>query len=103
MRRAILGISMLAAVALGQPAAHAAVTVGAPITHGPDPAAVATGPESPAVPLRVAKRRVAAKLVPSAWCGTESSSDDLVNEIDNGPYRYHGVYMLASDAPDRFR
>src|SRR5205085_12496111 len=46
--------------------------------------------------------RVAAKLVACAWCGTESSTDDLVNEVDNGPYRYHGVYMLAADAPDRF-
>src|SRR5436190_5902126 len=99
MRRAVLTMSLLTAAFCWPAAAHAD-TVGAPITHGPDPAAVAAGTESPAVPVR-AKRR-AAKLVPSAWCGTESANDDLVNELDNGPYRYHGVYMLAADAPDRF-
>jgi hypothetical protein len=99
MRRTILAISLWAAIVAAAPAAHAA-TVGAPITHGPDPTAVGTGGESPVVPAGAPKR--AAKLIPSAWCGTESSSDDLVNEVDNGPYRYHGVYMLASDAPDRF-
>src|SRR5436190_23264818 len=101
MRRAVLTMSLLTAAFCGPAGAHAG-TVGAPITHGPDPAAVAAGAESPVVPLRAAKRRVAAKLVPTAWCGTESANDDLVNELDNGPYRYHGVYMLAADAPDRF-
>src|SRR3954452_23344696 len=100
MRRTILAISILAAAAGLPTPAYAAVTVGTPATHGPDPAAVAAGAEAPAVPMN-AKRR-AAKLVPVAWCGTASSSDDLVNELDNGPFRYHGVYMLAADAPDRF-
>src|SRR2546423_3294620 len=100
MRRTILAISVLAA-AVGLPsAAQAAATVGAPRTHGPDPATVAAGAEAPAVPLH-AKRR-AAKLVPSAWCGTESTSDNLVNEVDNGPFRYHAVYMVAADGQDRF-
>jgi hypothetical protein len=102
MRRAMLAISMLAVTAATPASSYAADTVGAPITHGPDPAGVAAGPESPAVPLRAAKRRVAAKVVPTAWCGTESTSDNLVNEVDNGPFRYHGVYMIAADAPDRF-
>src|SRR3954452_1988643 len=100
MRRTILAISILAAAAGLPTPAYAAVTVGAPATHGPDPAAVAAGAEAPAVPA-TAKRR-AAKLVPVAWCGSESASDNLVNEVDNGPFRYHGVYMLAADAPDRF-
>src|SRR3954469_3911550 len=99
MRRTILAISMLVA-AFCPPSAAGAATVGAPITDGPDPAAVAAGAEAPAVPLR-AKQHVA-KLVPSAWCGTASASDNLVNEVDNGPFRYHGVYMVAADAPDRF-
>src|SRR5437868_14947213 len=102
MRRAMLAMSMLAVAAAAPATAHAADTVGAPITHGPDPVAVAAGPESPAVPLLAAKRRVAAKVVPAAWCGSESAADDVVDEVDNGPYRYHGVYMLPADAPDRF-
>jgi hypothetical protein len=101
MRRAIFAISLVAAAACGPSTAHAAV-VGAPRTHGPDPVAVAAGPESPAVPLRAAKRRVAAKVVPNAWCGTESAADDVLHQVDNGTYRYHGVYMLPADAPDRF-
>jgi hypothetical protein len=101
MRRAIFAIAAVAAALAGPPATHAA-TVGAPITHGPDPASVAAGPESPAVPLRASKRRVAAKVVPTVWCGTESAADDVVHEVDNGAYRYHGVYMLPADAPDRF-
>src|SRR3954464_8050019 len=100
MRRTSLAISVLAAAFFAPVPALASPTVGAPSTHGPDPAAVAAGAEAPAVPAHAKPR--AAKLVPSAWCGTESSSDDLVNELDNGPFRYHGVYMLAADAPDRF-
>jgi hypothetical protein len=100
MRRTILAISVLAATVVAPASAHADAIVGAPLTHGPDPAAVAAGAVAPAVPLRAPRR--AAKLVPSAWCGTESSADNLMNEVDNGPFRYHAVYMLAADAPDRF-
>src|SRR3954468_4946733 len=100
MRRTSLAISVLAAAFLVPAAALASPSVGAPSTHGPDPASVAAGGEAPAVPAHAKPR--AAKLVPSAWCGTESSSDNLVNEVDNGPFRYHGVYMVAADAPDRF-
>jgi hypothetical protein len=99
MRRFAVAISMLAASVLAPAGASADSYVGAPLTHGPDPAAVARGPEAPAVPFR-AKRL--AKLVPSAWCGTELASDDTVHEVDNGGYRYHAVYMVASDAPNRF-
>src|SRR3954464_3315103 len=100
MRRAILAISVLATAAFAPATADADTTVGAPITHGPDPASVSGGAESPTVPVRAKPR--AAKLVPSAWCGNETSSDNVANEFDNGPFRYHGVYMLAADAPDRF-
>ncbi|HEY0632079.1 MAG TPA: hypothetical protein VGC98_08480, partial [Thermoleophilaceae bacterium] len=100
MRRTLLAISLLAATAVVPASARAGAYVGAPLTHGPDPASVAAGAEAPAVPLR-AKRR-AAKLVPSAWCGSESSADNTLNEVDNGAFRYHAVYMLAADAPDRF-
>jgi hypothetical protein len=96
-------MSMLAAAVLAP--AGASAYVGAPITHGPDPAAVARGPEAgagggAAGGGAVSKRL--AKLVPSAWCGAETGSDDTVNEVDNGPFRYHAVYMLAADAQDRF-
>src|SRR3954447_11014212 len=100
MRRTSLAILALAAAFFAPTVALASPTVGAPSTHGPDPAAVAAGAESPAVPVRAKAR--AAKLVPSAWCGTESSSDNGAGEVDNGPFRYHGVYMIAADAPDRF-
>ncbi|MEA2389298.1 MAG: hypothetical protein QOG41_2071 [Thermoleophilaceae bacterium] len=99
MRRTILAISLLAATAVAPASAHAAY-VGAPLTHGPDPAAVAAGAEAPAVPVRAKGR--AAKLVPSGWCGTESAANNTLNEVDNGPFRYHAVYMVAGDAPDRF-
>jgi hypothetical protein len=101
MRRTFLAISLLLATAVAPATARADATVGAPITHGPDPAAVAAGTEAPAVPVRAKRRAAAAKLVPSAWCGAESAADNLVNEVDNGPFRYHGVYMVAADAPDR--
>src|SRR4051794_19477279 len=98
MRRIAVAISMLAATGLSPAAAHA--YVGAPITHGPDPALVGKGPETAAAPGSLGKR--VAKLVPSAWCGTEASTDDTVNEVDNGAYRYHAVYMIAADGRDRF-
>src|SRR3954464_4199779 len=100
MRRTSLAISVLAAAFFAPVPALASPTVGAPSTHGPDPAAVAAGAEAPAVPAHAKPR--AAKLVPQTWCGTETSSDDTAHEVDNGAFRYHAVYMLASDAPDRF-
>src|SRR5436190_680040 len=101
MRRTVLAISVLAATAVAPASAHADSYVGAPITHGPDPAAVAAGPEAPALPVNTA-RRISVKLIPQTWCGTETSSDDTAHEVDNGAFRYHAIYMLASDAPDRF-
>src|SRR4051812_30598437 len=98
MRRSSVAIVVLCLSVLAPATAHA--YVGAPITHGPDPAQVAAGPEAAAAPAALGKR--VAKLVPSAWCGTEAGSDDTVNEVDNGPYRYHAVYMIAADGTDRF-
>jgi hypothetical protein len=99
MRRVLLAISVLAATAAAPASADAGGYVGAPLTHGPDPAAVARGPEASAVPAS-AKR--SAKRVPPSWCGTITSADDRVHEVDNGPFRYHAVYMVAADAPNRF-
>src|SRR3954469_24548197 len=99
MRRFRVAISMLAATALAPAAAHA--YVGAPLTHGPDPSVIAAGTEAAVAPAALGKR--VAKLVPSAWCGTEAGADDTVNEVDNGPYRYHAVYMIAADGKDRFQ
>jgi hypothetical protein len=96
MRRLALAIFMLSVFA---PTAHA--YVGAPRTHGPDPGAVGAGAEESPAPVTALGKGVA-KLVPSAWCGAETTSDDAVHEVDNGPYRYHGVYVVAADAPDRF-
>src|SRR3954470_11686923 len=98
MRRSSVATVVLCLAALGPATAHA--YVGAPITHGPDPAQVAAGPEAALAPAALGKR--VAKLVPSAWCGTEAGSDDTVNEVDNGTYRYHAVYMIPADGQDRF-
>jgi len=99
MRRSSVATVVLWLAALAPATAHA--YVGAPITHGPDPSAIAAGTESAVAPAALGKR--VAKLVPSAWCGTEAGSDDTVNEVDNGPYRYHAVYMIPADGKDRFQ
>jgi hypothetical protein len=99
MRRSSVATVVLCLCVLAPASAHG--SVGAPLTHGPDPAAVARGPESAAAPQGALGKR-AAKLVPSAWCGTETSADDAANEVDNGAFRYHAVYMVAADGADRF-
>src|SRR3954454_3776582 len=101
MRRFAGAIAVLSAFAAAAPSAHAAAGVGAPLTHGPDPLAVARGTESAAAPVGALGKRVA-KLVPSSWCGTETSADDVRHEADNGAFRYHAVYMIAADGADRF-
>jgi hypothetical protein len=92
---------MLAAFVAATPAHGYAASVGAPLTHGPDPAAVARGPESAPAPVSALGKR-GAKLVPSTWCGSESGADDVLDEVDNGAFRYHAVYMIAADGADRF-
>jgi hypothetical protein len=92
MRRIALATVILAAFASAPASAHETI-VGAPITHGPDPKAITGGP---------AKTTRLAKALPSSWCGTPQPTDDTLHELDNGPYRYHAVYAVAADAPDRF-
>ncbi len=110
MRRIALAISL---IALALPAsASADDIVGAAITHGPDGATMVAGPEVPAPtggPIGgTAKRgvpitaRVAAKKLPSEWCGAQMTSDDTSNEVNNGGFKYHAIYMLTADAPNRF-
>ena len=40
--------------------------------------------------------------LPSAWCGTPRTTDFRDTELNNGPFRYHAIYALPADAPDRF-
>jgi hypothetical protein len=94
MRLFAVAILMLAVPATAQ------AYVGAPLTHGPDPAAVAIGPEASPAPGALGKR--AAKALPADWCGAELTADDTTHEVNNGDFRYHAVYMIAADAPDRF-
>src|SRR3954468_18230089 len=107
MRRLFAPICMLFMVAPG--AASAASYVGAPITHGPDPAAVTAGPEAPAPRggpsggtvrpgARLSARAVDTRL-PTEWCGTERKADDQADETDNGGFKYHAVYMVPADGP----
>jgi hypothetical protein len=72
-----------------------AQSVGAPLTHGPDPAAVAGGGPAGLRAAKVARSEV-------DWCGTERSTDDGANETANGAFKYHAVYMLPADGSDRF-
>src|SRR4051812_9695418 len=99
MRRSSVATVVLCLCALAP--ASAAAFGGPPLTHGPDPSAVARGPEAVAAPAAALGKR-AVKLVPPSWCGTETSSDDLLHETDNGAFRYHAVYMVAADGQDRF-
>jgi hypothetical protein len=92
-------MSILVSFLLAPAVAGAQDSVGASITHGPDPASISQGPETPpAFPLGGAL----GKREPDRWCGAELNADDTVHEVDNGPYRFHGVFMLAADVPDRF-
>jgi hypothetical protein len=37
------------------------------------------------------------------WCGEERTTDDTVNEVQNGQYRFHAVYVIPSDGRSRLR
>jgi hypothetical protein len=87
MRRLALAIWMLGLLA----PAGANAQVGAPLTHGPDPGAVGAG-----------TRARIAKAVPATWCGTARTTDDASDEVQNGTFKYHAIYMVAADAPNRF-
>jgi hypothetical protein len=81
--------------------AAAAPHVGAPTTHGPDPAAVGRGPET-APYGSAAKRGARAPKLPTQWCGAALGRDDVEHETANGGFKYHAVYMLPADGADRF-
>ena len=113
-----LAFACLLALALPAPApAHetAAGFVGEVDSHGPDAAGVVDrGAEAPAPaggadgkPLALDARGKpvagpAHRRLPAAWCGTPRTTDDRAHEVDNGAYRYHAIYALPADAPDRF-
>ncbi len=110
MRPLLAAFCMLFAIAPGT--AHAAASVGAPLTHGPDPAGLATGPEAPAPDggprggtakpgVRLSPRAVSKRL-PTTWCGPQRGSDDTTSETANGAFKQHAVYMIPADGPDRF-
>jgi hypothetical protein len=89
--------------------------VGQANTHGPDRARIvdrgaeAPGPAGGATgkPLPLDRR---AKLsaagaryrLPSSWCGTPRTNDNKANELGNGAYRYHAIYAVPADGPNRF-
>ena len=89
--------------------------VGAAGTHGPDVAGtVDRGHEAPAPAGGAQGKPIAprarAKLsggevryrLPASWCGDQRTTDDREHEVDNGAYRYHAIYAIAADGPDRF-
>ena len=110
MRRFALVISLVG-LSLA-PAVARADYVGAPITHGPDSRFISEGdvmpPPAGGPTGRLAKRgamvHAAAvnSLLPSRWCGTETSVDDTAHALQNGTYRYHAVYMIPADGADHF-
>jgi hypothetical protein len=103
MRRFAVSMSILAFALLVPAVASADDYVGAAITHGTDPVAIGQGPEAaPATPIGGSVTKRVSKLVPETWCGTEQSTDDTTHEVNNGDYRFHGVYMIAADGKDRF-
>jgi hypothetical protein len=108
-RTALLTVTLAVAAA-----APASAHIGAPVDHGPDGHAVDLGteaaapaggpsgkPVSPKQRAKVAGAQAHLRL-PSAWCGAPTGSDDTVNELANGDYKYHAIYAIPADAPDRF-
>ena len=109
MRSLLAAVSMLL-LALAPGVAQAAV--GAPLTHGPDPAGTAGGREAPgpaggsrggtAKPGARLSPEAVSKRLPTTWCGPQRGADDTVNETANGAYKQHAVYMVPADGTDRF-
>ena len=108
-------LALACLLALALPAQASAYGVGEPDSHGPDrakvvdrgaeapgPAGGATGkPLSPGARVRL-KGSGARLRLPSSWCGDARSTDNRANEFDNGAFRYHAIYAVPADAPDRF-
>jgi hypothetical protein len=107
MRRSLAFACLLALALPASASAHAQDgAVGAADTHGPDVASVVDrGPEVPAPAaggfgkLKGSSPRY---RLPTSWCGATRSTDNRENEFDNGPYRYHAIYAIPADGPDRF-
>jgi hypothetical protein len=38
---------------------------------------------------------------PARWCGGATPRDDVADELDNGSMKYHAIYAVPADAPDR--
>jgi hypothetical protein len=112
VRSLLLASLCLSACLLVAPAALADAGVW---THGPDPRSIDRGP-APLPPKGGAKgkrlhapARVMASAatvrsaLPESWCGNEIGSDDVNDQLQNGDFRFHGLYVVPADAPDRFR
>jgi hypothetical protein len=73
--------------------------------HGREGGEPAGGPAGRPLDARDRRRATAPTVrasLPDRWCGTERATDDTAHERDNGPWRFHAIYALAADAPDRF-
>ena len=92
MRRVLAPICVLFALM----PASASAYVGAPITHGTDPAAVGAPTAAVPAPRALAKRQA------TTWCGPARTTDDSADEVQNGGFKEHAVYMVPSDAANRF-
>jgi hypothetical protein len=92
-RTGLRGLCALLALCAFAPLAHAAEPTRAHLrTHGVDPSA----PKGSAAP------QAHAAFTAIGWCGQERSHDDTADQVRNGRYLYHGIYMLPSDGQDRF-
>src|SRR4051812_22682694 len=115
--RLSLGLACLLAIALPASAsAHGQNgAIGEAGTHGADAAKVVDrGPEAPGPaggptgkPLTFAARgklngAEARYRLPTNWCGDTRATDNRENEFQNGAYRYHAIYAIPADGPDRF-
>ena len=81
----LLSLTIAAPAAAGPPRAHLR-------THGPDPA----------VPALRHHATAHSASEPFGWCGQERTHDYVDDELANGRYRYHAVYLYPQDGADRF-
>ena len=86
MRSRLAGFVLVLACSIGTPVA---------VAHAPD--------------ARPSFAPTVDELVPAAsassgpaWCGAQRATDNVADEVANGAYRYHAIYLRASDAEDRF-
>jgi hypothetical protein len=81
-------------------------------THGFDPPVIGAPLEVPG-PTGGGKGRALAlgtvvtaervrRALPEQWCGTVLPNDDDVNTLENGDVRFHAIYAVPADGPDRF-